>query len=114
MSTHDTTAQVSTYTIQEIKTVAETADLRVLEMTLAKGECIPWHYHSHITDTFYCLEGALQIETTKPGETFHVALGDSLTVRARRPHEVSNPGPGPCRVVLVQGVGSYDFVAVPR
>ncbi len=112
MSAHDTTAPA--YTIQEIKSVAETADLRVREMTLAEGECIPWHYHTHITDTFYCLEGELQIETPRAGVTFHLEIGDSMTVAARRPHEVSNPGQGPCRMVLVQGVGSYDFVAVPQ
>ena len=114
MSTQHTTPQDPPYTIQEIKVIAETPDLRVLEMTLAEGECVPWHYHSNITDTFYCVEGELRIETPKPGETFRLAVGDSLAVPPRRPHEVSNHRTALCRVVLVQGVGSYDYIAVRR
>ncbi len=114
MSTQHTTQQDSPYTLREIVVIAETPDLRVIEMTLAEGECVPWHYHSNITDTFYCVEGELQIETPKPGETLRLAVGDSLAVPARRPHEVSNQRAELCRVVLVQGVGSYDYVAVRR
>jgi quercetin dioxygenase-like cupin family protein len=100
------------YTIQERKLVAETAGLRVQEMTLAKGESIPWHYHSNISDTFFCLQGALQIETPRPGEKVLLKPGDSLAVPPRQAHEVSNKGQGLCRFVLVQGVGTYDFVPV--
>ncbi len=114
MSTQHTTPQELPYTLQEIKVIAETPDLRVLEMTLAQGECVPWHYHTNITDTFYCVEGEVQIETPKPGETVHLGVGDSLAVPPRRPHEVSNRKEELCRVVLIQGVGTYDYVAVRK
>ena len=45
------------YVIAGRETVAEGADLRVVVLTLAQGQCVPWHYHSTITDSFVCLEG---------------------------------------------------------
>ncbi|MBT5895848.1 MAG: hypothetical protein HOH61_08095, partial [Rhodospirillaceae bacterium] len=39
------------------ESVMEGADMRVTVLTLAEAECIPWHYHTEITDSFVCLEG---------------------------------------------------------
>ena len=36
--------------------VMEGADMRASVLTLAAGECVPWHYHSTITDSFVCLD----------------------------------------------------------
>jgi quercetin dioxygenase-like cupin family protein len=46
------------YPIAGRELVAEGADLRVQVMSLAAGQCVPWHYHSEISDSFVCLEGA--------------------------------------------------------
>jgi hypothetical protein len=35
--------------------VMEGADMRASVLTLAAGECVPWHYHSAITDSFGAL-----------------------------------------------------------
>lgn len=102
------------YTIMGRKRVAETPELRVQEMILAPGDRIPWHYHSHICDTFYCLEGELHIATPR-SETLHLLQpGDSLAVPARQAHQVTNRSQSICRFLLVQGVGTYDFVPVQR
>ena len=45
------------YVVEHREVVAETDDLRVSILTFAPGQEVPWHYHSRITDTFYCLEG---------------------------------------------------------
>jgi len=46
--------------------VMEGADMRASILTLAQGECVPWHYHSTITDSFVCLEGPMEVETRAP------------------------------------------------
>jgi quercetin dioxygenase-like cupin family protein len=40
------------YTIANRELVAEGADLRVQVLSLAAGQCVPWHYHSEISDSF--------------------------------------------------------------
>jgi quercetin dioxygenase-like cupin family protein len=44
------------YQIAGTELVAEGADLRVSVLTLDRGQCVPWHYHSDIADSFVCLE----------------------------------------------------------
>jgi len=46
------------YPIAGRELVAEGADLRVQVLSLAAGQCVPWHYHSEINDSFVCLEWA--------------------------------------------------------
>ena len=46
------------YPIAGRELVAEGADLRVQVLSLAAGQCVPWHYHSEISDSFVCFEGA--------------------------------------------------------
>jgi quercetin dioxygenase-like cupin family protein len=105
-------SEQASYTIMGRKLIAETPELRVQEMILAPGDCIPWHYHSGITDTFYCLEGELHIASPRPATVHRLRPGDSLAVPPRRAHEVSNHSQHVCRFILVQGVGTYDFVSV--
>jgi len=109
-----TTSENLPYDIQERKVIAETSDLRVAEMILAPGQFIPWHRHSHVTDTFFCLEGDLQIEMPRVGNAIRLTVGDSFVVPTPRAHRVSNVGKGLCRFVIVQGVGAYDFVPLPE
>ena len=52
-----------TYKIKRREIVAETEGLRVSVLTLDRGEKVPWHHHSAITDTFICMQGPLKIET---------------------------------------------------
>lgn len=108
-----TTTENLPYEIQERKVIAETSTLRVGEFILAPGQFIPWHYHSNVNDTFYCLEGELQVETPRPRQINRLNPGDSFVVPTPRPHKVSNAGEGVCRFILVQGVGPYDFLPVP-
>jgi quercetin dioxygenase-like cupin family protein len=46
--------------------VMEGQDMRAVVLTLAAGQCVPWHYHSDITDSFICLEGSMLVETRAP------------------------------------------------
>ena len=46
-----------TYELEDRELIAESAGLRVQVLTVGPGQCVPWHSHSQIADTFFCLEG---------------------------------------------------------
>ena len=54
------------YEIAGSEVVSEGADMRVSVLTLAAGQCVPWHYHNEISDSFVCLEGPMVVETRAP------------------------------------------------
>lgn len=90
--------------------MAKSSDVLVREYTLDPGETIPWHRHSAVSDYYYGLEGTVVIETRQPAVRHEVGTGQSATVTPPTVHQVSNPGKVPCRFLLVQGVGAYDFI----
>ncbi len=98
------------YKVRNIHVVAKGADVLVREYTLDPGEAIPWHHHSHVADYYYGLEGTVLVETRAPAARHEVGAGQSTKVTPPSAHHVSNPGRVPCRFLLVQGVGQYDFV----
>ena len=98
------------YKVRNIHVVAKGADVLVREYTLDPGEAIPWHRHSEVADHYYGLEGVVVIETRNPLGRHEIGVGQSATVTPLTVHHVSNPGTQPCRFLLVQGVGKYDFV----
>ena len=101
------------YEIEATDILAETPDLRILKITLAQGQSIPWHYHTVIADQFFCLEGDLKVETKGGRQAFTLAAGDECRIEAKTAHYVSNNGSSRCRFILIQGVGAYDFCAIP-
>ena len=60
------------YTIAGCELVAEGADLRVQVLTLAAGQCVPWHYHTEISDSFVCVEGPMVVETRAPRHVYRL------------------------------------------
>ncbi len=96
------------YEIDDRQTVAEVPGLRVRILTLGEDQCVPWHYHTNITDTFFCMEGPLAVST--PAETTVLQPGETVAVPPRTPHYVSGLEHGPAKFMIVQGVGEYDFV----
>ena len=100
------------YEIAHHELVAEGTDLRVQVLTLARGQCIPWHYHSEITDAFVCLEGPMVVETRAPRNEYLLTQGQRCAVPPRTAHYVHGQADGPCKFLIVQGVGVYNFVPV--
>lgn len=98
-----------THQIAGRELVAEGADLRVQVLTLAAGECIPWHYHSEVTDSFVGLEGTVVVETRAPRADHRLLPGQRCAVPPKTAHTVHGEAGGPCRFLIVQGVGAYDF-----
>ena len=107
-----TTPETRTYDVEHLETVAGTGDLRVRLYTLAAGQEVPWHYHSHITDTFFCLEGTLSIETRAPADRHVLSVGESRAVPPNTAHRVTGHKGSRVRFLIVQGVGTYDFCPV--
>ena len=98
------------YHVRDIHVVAKGSDVLVREYTLDPGEAIPWHRHTSVSDYYYGLEGTVLIETRDPAARHELRVGQKTQVAPPTVHHVSNPGRSPCRFLLVQGVGSYDFV----
>ena len=92
----------------KINWVAKGSNVGVQERTLAPGQMIPWHYHTIITDTAYCLEGTIQVELLGPPERVLLSVGERCAIAPNRPHQITPHGDSPCRMLLVQGVGEYD------
>jgi len=103
-------AKPQPYKVHDVHVVAKGADVLVREYTLDPCEAIPWHRHSEVSDYYYGLEGVVLIETRNPLARQEIGVGRSATVAPPTVHHVSNPGTQPCRFLLVQGVGKYDFV----
>ena len=103
-----------TYRVTRREMVAETPDLRMVILTLGAGQAVPWHTHTNVTDTFICLEGPMVVEARAPEQRFELAAGQMCAVSAQRPHYVHGKDMGPCRFANLQGVGKYDFNAVPK
>ena len=76
------------YRIAASEIVAEGTDLRVSPLTLDKGQCVPWRYHSDIADSFVRLEGPMVVETRAPRHAYRLEPG--LAARfGRRPPTMS-------------------------
>jgi len=97
------------YSVENREMVAETPDLRMVVLTLARGEEVPWHWHSNVNDHIICLEGPMVVETRAPRERFELMPGQRCTVPARRAHHVSGMDGGRCKFAILQGIGRYDF-----
>src|SRR5438874_6218725 len=100
------------YTIAGRELVAEGTDLRVQVLTLAAGQCVPWHYHSEISDSFVCLEGPMVVETRAPRHEYLLEPGQRCAVPPKTAHYVHGKNMDACKFLIVQGVGTYDFVPV--
>lgn len=83
---------------------------RINELKISPAQKVPWHYHNHVADTFYVLEGAIRIFLQQPKEEVRLAVGQTFTVPARRPHLVVNGGQSSATFLVLQGLGEYDFV----
>jgi mannose-6-phosphate isomerase-like protein (cupin superfamily) len=83
---------------------------RIAEFTITPTQKISWHYHSNVQDTFYVIEGHLQIFLRDPKEGVRLAPGETYSVRPQRPHLVTNGGETSATFLILQGIGEYDFV----
>lgn len=102
--------QAQRYQVKKISVITKGADVLVREYVLDPGESIPWHHHTQVSDHYYSLEGAVLIETRAPDARRELNPGEAHIVLPPTAHHVSNSSDKPCRFLLIQGVGKYDFV----
>ena len=98
------------YTIKDRELIARADGIKVQILTLAAGEEIPWHRHTMIDDNFFCMDGPMIIETRRPEREKQLMPGQTLKVPSGQPHRVVGRLGGPCRFLLVQGVGEHDWI----
>jgi quercetin dioxygenase-like cupin family protein len=103
------TASEPLYTVEDREMAAETPQLRMVVLTLAAGQEVPWHWHSNVSDHVICLEGPMVVETRAPREQFELMPGERCTIPAKRAHRVSGKAGGRCKFAILQGIGAYDF-----
>jgi quercetin dioxygenase-like cupin family protein len=92
----------------------ERPGFRITEMRLSPTQTVPWHCHSNIRDTFYVLEGRLRLFLQDPKEEVQLDVGESYAVAAGRPHLVTNAGDKSMTILVLQGVGEYDYVPLVK
>ncbi|MEQ9641226.1 MAG: cupin domain-containing protein [Alphaproteobacteria bacterium] len=100
------------YTIAGREMLAKTDDLQVQILSLGPGECVPWHYHSEVADTFVCLDGPMEVVTKNPDTAHRLDPGETYKVPVRKAHKVQGVDGGACRFVIVQGIGAHDFLPI--
>jgi quercetin dioxygenase-like cupin family protein len=98
------------YEVERRARHAERPGFRISELQISPTQTVPWHYHNHIQDTFYVLEGRLRVFLRDPKEEVRLEPGETYAVRPGRPHLVTNGGEGSATFLVLQGLGEYDFV----
>lgn len=91
--------------------IIQTADVKVRIIELQVGESGPFHRHSEITDNMFGLSGEIVVSLKNPRETITLKPGVRCKIEPGRVHSVCNNLPNETsRYLLVQGVGTYDFI----
>ena len=83
---------------------------RITELQLSPTQTVPWHAHNNVSDTFYVLEGRLRLFMQNPKEEKQLGPGERYQVVAGRPHLATNAGDTSMTILVLQGVGEYDYV----
>ena len=100
----------SLYEVERRVTHAARPGFRINELQISPKQKVPWHYHNNVQDTFYVLQGSIRVFLRDPKEEVRLAVGESYTVKPRRPHLVVNGGETSATFLVLQGIGEYDFV----
>jgi quercetin dioxygenase-like cupin family protein len=98
------------YEVERRARHAERPGFKITELQLSPTQKVPWHCHTHVQDTFYVLEGRVRIFLRDPKEDVTLAPAETYSVRAGRPHLVTNAGPTSATFLVLQGLGTYDYV----
>ncbi len=94
------------YEVERRARHAERPGFRISELQIGPRQQVPWHYHNNVQDTFYVLQGLLRLFLRDPKEELRLEPGETYTVRARRPHLVTNGGEVYAVFLVLQGLGA--------
>jgi len=85
-------------------------EFRITEIQLSPTQSIPWHKHTVVTDTFYVLEGKIDLFLLEPKEKITLEPHQVFAAGAGRPHLVMNGGDTSATFFVLQGGGEYDNI----
>lgn len=88
----------------------QTSDVRVRVLSLNAAEINPWHSHTAVDDIFVCLSGHIAVQLRPPSHSVTLSPGQRFTVPAGTVHRVANLDDTDSEYLLIQGVGTYDFI----
>jgi quercetin dioxygenase-like cupin family protein len=100
------------YEVERRARHAERPGFRISELQLSPTQKVPWHYHTHIQDTFYVLAGRLRLFLRDPKEEVQLGPGETYSVRPGRAHLVTNAADVSTTFLVLQGLGEYDYVSL--
>ena len=99
--------------VRQQTTVYSLPQVRVTHTILDPGEEVPWHRHTEVADTFYVVAGPVTIMTRAPAGEATLAAGEVFRTAVGQPHRVVNASDHAVELLLIQGVGRYDFNPEP-
>ena len=100
------------YEVERRACYAQRPGFRISELQISPTQKVPWHFHNHVDDTFYVVEGDIRLFLQSPDEDVRLAPGASFCVKAGRPHLVVNDGNTSATFLILQGIGEYDYVSL--
>jgi quercetin dioxygenase-like cupin family protein len=98
------------YRVKSVRPVMVGSDMQARLFVLAPGDTIPWHHHTNASDHYFVLDGILTALTRYPEQTHSVAAGSHFAIVPGTAHLITNRSTTDCRFLLLQGVGSFDWV----
>lgn len=104
--------KTANYQVKNIEAVMIGSDVRARLFTLAPGDVIPWHYHPETADHYFVLQGDLTVSIRRPEETKTVGVGCNYRIAPGEPHLITNRSAADCQFLLLQGVGTADWVKI--
>ena len=102
------------YKVKRSVVIAQSDNMRVVDITLAPGECIPWHLHPDNEDYVIVLSGRVEIHEYHPDKVVKLGPHDRYVVPRRRPHTNVNASKRDCQFLVVQGPGKVEFQRLPK
>ncbi len=92
--------------------ILQSSDVRVRVLGLSPAETNPWHYHTVVDDIIVCLSGHIAVRLRLTAQSITLSPGQRTTVPAGTIHQVANLDDADSEYLLIQGVGTYDFITV--
>ena len=102
------------YKIKQSLIIAQCAEMRVIDQTLAPGEAVPWHLHPTSADYIICLRGEVQVREINPDRVTTLRPLERCFIAEKQPHTTVNASSEECEFLIVQGPGKVEFRALPR
>ena len=100
--------------VRQVRSLAQTAELRVIEFEQRAASLGEWHYHSKVDETCYALTGSLRVEYAE-GRVEALAQGQQVRIEAGKVHRLVNQSATAARYLVIQGPGVFDYiVSEPR